>query len=255
MLTPKLRNPIVLVHGLLGYDRLNLCGVTFARYFPSIPEMLEQAGNQVLVARVHPTRSVTARAAQLKDWLESRLPAQAVHIIAHSMGGLDARYMISRLGMAERVLTLTTIGTPHRGTIFADWGIRRLERAFRPIMSFFDLPHDAFYDLTTSSCRVFNENVPDVAGVRYFSVAGRCEAGMLSPQWLVPYRIVHEAEGPNDGVVSVASASYGESTQIWEADHLSLVNWPSSWLRTVAPPCDRLPDYQALVARLAHEGY
>src|SRR5262249_5187529 len=43
------------------------------------------------------------------------LAARAVHVFAHSMGGLDARYMISRLGMAKRVLSLTTIATPHRG--------------------------------------------------------------------------------------------------------------------------------------------
>jgi len=36
-----------------------------------------------------------------------------VHLFAHSMGGLDARHMITHLGMANRVRTLTTIGTPH----------------------------------------------------------------------------------------------------------------------------------------------
>ena len=44
-----------------------------------------------------------------------------VVIIAHSMGGLDARYMISRLGMDDRVTALVTITTPHRGSPYADW--------------------------------------------------------------------------------------------------------------------------------------
>jgi len=50
------------------------------------------------------------------------------------MGGLDSRHAISlRLGLAERVLTLTTLGTPHRGTAFADWGVppRRAPRHSR----------------------------------------------------------------------------------------------------------------------------
>lgn len=44
-----------------------------------------------------------------------------LNIIAHSMGGLDARYYaISWLGLAERVASLTTIGIPHLGTPLAD---------------------------------------------------------------------------------------------------------------------------------------
>ena len=44
------------------------------------------------------------------------------------MAGLDARYMISKLGMADKVATLVTIGTPHRGSYFADWGVKVLGR-------------------------------------------------------------------------------------------------------------------------------
>jgi triacylglycerol lipase len=44
-----------------------------------------------------------------------------VHIIGHSMGGLDARQMIVHEGMADKVATLTTIGTPHWGSPVAEW--------------------------------------------------------------------------------------------------------------------------------------
>ena len=37
------------------------------------------------------------------------------------MGGLDARYMIGQLGMADRVAALLTVTTPHRGSPYADW--------------------------------------------------------------------------------------------------------------------------------------
>jgi triacylglycerol lipase len=255
MLVPKLRAPIVLVHGLLGYDRINVCGRTVACYFPGIQEMLEAAGNRVLTARVSPTGGVAKRALQLKSMLDRRVGSEPVHIFAHSMGGLDARYMISRLEMAGRVLTLTTLGTPHRGTAFADWGIMRFGRVARPIFNLFDLPMQAFYDLTTTQCQEFNAQVPDAAGVRYFAVAGRHEPHLFGPQWQISHRIVHEAEGPNDGVVSVASASYGESTEVWEGDHLSLVNFSHSRLRTVSPCPDRLPEYGALVGKLADLGF
>src|SRR5262249_37405885 len=224
----KLHSPIVLTHGLLGFDELRVGGWTLAHYFPRIPEMLSAAGNRVLVARVCPTGGVAERAQQLKGFIDQHLPGEAVHLIGHSMGGLDCRYMITRLGMGERVRTLTTVGTPHRGTAFADWGVRRLERFVGPLLGLLRVPRQAFYDLTTGQCRRFNEDVPDVPGVRYFSVAGRHEGGWRTPQWGLPHRIVSRAEGPNDGLVSVASATWGARVAVWGCGHFGLVNWPSS---------------------------
>jgi triacylglycerol lipase len=225
MVLPKLRSPIVLVPGLFAFDQVRLAGLTLASYFPYIPALLRAAGNRVLIPRLSPTAGVAHRAAQLKAFLDREVPHEPVHLVAHSMGGLDSRYLISRLGMGPRVLTLTTLGTPHRGSAFADWGIRRLRRLVKPVLDLLGLPAQAFYDLTTASCRAFNEQVRDVPGVRYFSVAGRHDGHFLNPEWLLPYRIVLKEEGPNDGVVSLASASYGEVVDVWDGDHLSLVNW------------------------------
>jgi len=143
------------------------------------------------------------------------------------MGGLDARYMISRLDMADHVLSLTTIGTPHRGSSFADWGIRSLGWGLRPIFRMMHICPDAFYDLTTERCQQFNDTVPDAPSVRYFSVAGKCDPKVIGPFYKLPWTIVYGREGANDGVVSVNSARYGEHCDIWEADHMNLVNWPS----------------------------
>src|SRR5581483_10052569 len=98
---PKLREPIVLVHGLFGFDRVQLAGLTMAQYFPGIRQCLERAGNRVIVPSLSPTGAVAGRAQQLKEVLQRDCPDRPVHILAHSMGGLDARYMISRLGMAD----------------------------------------------------------------------------------------------------------------------------------------------------------
>ena len=52
----------------------------------------------------HPIRaSVTQRAADLKRYIQRQVPSGPVHVIGHSMGGLDARYMTARLGMEGRV--------------------------------------------------------------------------------------------------------------------------------------------------------
>ena len=80
-----------------------------------------------------------------------------------------------------------------------------------------------------------------------------CELG--SPEWQFPHQIVLQAEGPNDGVVSVTSATYGESLNIWEGDHLSLISWPSLSEPVRGRAFDRAADYTALVRRLADAGF
>jgi triacylglycerol lipase len=247
---PTLRAPIVLLHGLCGFDRILVCRRPVKEYFPGIGDSLRAAGNRVLVPRLSPTAGVATRAAELLSYLKREVGPQPVHVVGHSLGGLDARYMISKLGGENRVLSLTTIGTPHRGTTFADWGLYRMARFFRPLLRAAGLPEDAFHDLTIDACRRFNEDVPDAPGVRYASVAGVCERPLLAAVWWLPSRIVAKAEGPNDGVVSLASATWGERTDVWNADHLNLVNWPNRKARRRGLWTDRAADYGRLLARL-----
>lgn len=252
----RLSAPIVLVHGLLGFDRLQVGAWTFATYFCDIPEFLQQGGNRVLIARLSPTGGIADRARQLARFLDEEAPRTPVHLFAHSMGGLDSRYLISCLGLADRVLSLTTFGTPHQGTTFADWGVHRIGRLLRPVLDEIGLPYQAFYDLTTSSCRAFNEECRDAPGVRYYSVAGRHEGGSWrNAEWEIPHRIVLLAEGPNDGVVSVASAAWGEHCNVWAGDHVSLVNWANPLALMRGETWNRHAEYAALVDRLVEAGF
>jgi triacylglycerol lipase len=204
MMLPRLRAPVVLVHGLFGFAQLRLGPWVLIDYFRNVPQALAEAGTRALVARLSPTNGIVARAEQLRDFIREGSPDGPVHVVAHSMGGLDARHMISRLGMAEKVLSLTTLGTPHRGTPFADWGLSRLGKVVGPVFDTLRLPRRAFDDLTVAHCKQFNEETPDVPGVRYFSVAGRLQGPIWhNPAWHLSAPIVEKAEGESDGVVSV----------------------------------------------------
>ena len=227
MTMPRLRAPIVLVHGLFGFAQLRLGPWVLADYFHGIPPALGAAGNRAFVARLSPTNGIAKRAAQLRDFIQAQSPDEPVHVIAHSMGGLDARHMISRLGMAGRVLSLTTLGTPHRGSPFADWALSRIGKLVAPVFDTLGLPRQAFDDLTVAHCKEFNEKTPDVQGVRYFSVAGRFQANWRNPSWHLSAPVVEKAEGASDGVVSIQSATWGESLDVWEGDHMNLINLPS----------------------------
>jgi triacylglycerol lipase len=171
------------------------------------------------------------------------------------MGGLDARYAVAKLGLENRVLSVTSVGTPHRGTALADWGVRRFRRLLEPVLRWVGIPYQAFFDLTTDGCRRLNETVPDVPGVRYFAVAGVCEKAWMGPEWLLPWAIVNRREGPNDGVVSVASATWGEHTDVWAGDHLNLINWPNRYARRRGVWPNLAPDYGRIVRRLAAAGF
>jgi triacylglycerol lipase len=255
MTVPRVRAPIVLVHGLLGFDRLAVGRLGFD-YFRGIRQALLDASNRVPPPpRLSPTRGVRERADELRRYLDREAPDEPVHLIAHSMGGLDARYLISGLGLAPRVLTLTTLGTPHRGTAVADLGVRH-NRQVLQLLDRLGLPVNAFDDLTTESCRRLADEAPDAPGVRYFSVAGQYQPGVLTPTPLqVSHTVLEQAEGPNDGLVSVASATYGESCRVWDGDHADLINWPNLVAKALGRWRDRTPDYLALVQDLAGQGF
>lgn len=253
MQMPRLRAPIVLVHGLFGFARVRFGSWVKFDYFHGIPAALEAAGNRAVAAQLPPTGSIACRAEQLKAFLLRHFPDEPVHLIAHSMGGLDSRYMISRLGMAGHVLSLTTLGTPHRGSPFADWAIAHVVPLVAPMFDLLRLPREAFRDLTVERCRQFNAETPDAPGVRYRSVAGRHRSPWYHPSWCLSAPMIERAEGPCDGIVSVASATWGEECEVWEGDHISLINWPQPG--RPLDPVGRLPQYARLLGRLRDEGF
>jgi len=246
--------PVVLVHGLCGFHRLFQRRRPTREYFPGIRRCLEQQGYRVLMPQLSPTAGIATRAAELREFIRREVGQHPVHLIGHSLGGLDARYLISRLGMERQVRSLVTVGTPHWGSSFADWAVTRLARLFRPLLQALGISDEAIFDLTTERCRRLNELVPDAPTVRYSSVAGRCDSRWLGQEWRFSSEIVQEFEGPNDGVVSLTSARWGERQLIWTGDHLNLVNWPNRFMCRAGTWSDRGPSYVRLLAEL-NEGW
>lgn len=237
---PKLpRLPVVLIHGYAGLDKLLPCRRPAAEYFPGVQARLERLGVTVLAPRLSPTAGVEIRGAELAAFVAAEVGGAPVHLMGHSLGGLDARHAVAHLGLDRRAVTVTTLGTPHRGSPVADWVARLLGVG------------GAVRDLTTAACGRFNRATPDARGVRYFSVAGVVERPWLTAGWAVPSRIVGRAEGPNDGVVSVASAAWGERCDRWPGDHLNLVNWPNRRMARANAWPDRGADYLRLLEQLA----
>ncbi len=211
------RYPVVLAHGFLGFDEL-----AGQAYFRGIAERLSKTGARVYTPRVPPLASIEARAFRLAELVRA-LPDTRVNIVAHSMGGLDARYAIARLGLADRVASLTTIGTPHLGTPLADFGSRLLSRVVRMMGRFFDLR--AFVDLTSAQMQEFNRLTPDAAGVAYGSVVARSGRLRTHPLLGATHAFLSRQSGENDGVVPAASQPWGEVVRSIDADHWAQIGW------------------------------
>ena len=78
------------------------------------------------------TGSIFSRAERLDGQLQSYARGRGVNFLAHSMGGLDCRHLISHIRPAEYApLSLTTISTPHRGSPFMDWCAVSFSTLFR----------------------------------------------------------------------------------------------------------------------------
>lgn len=247
--------PIVLAHGIARFDILAVIireklelpdggPVEQIEYFKGIKSHLQANGFNVSAPNVAFAASVDLRADELRNHVNNVIQSSGtakVHIIAHSMGGLDARHMIVDKGMASRVASLTTIGTPHRGSPVADRIKQPGGELFLRVLDRV-LDVDGVGDLTTSACEEFNRRAEDAEarnGVVYqtYSASENMQDvfAPLVPSWI----IVRDQEGRNDGLVSVRSqqwareliASDGTRNPIVQrefplpADHLNEVGW------------------------------
>ncbi|MGZ4751774.1 MAG: esterase/lipase family protein [Oryzihumus sp.] len=119
--------PILLVHGMadnrsifsvlrLGLRRRGFGRVLSMNYSPFTTDV----------------RGAAARLAEEVELLVAETGYERIHVVGHSLGGLIARYYVTRLGGDQRVHTLVTLGTPHQGTYTAFAWPSRLTRQLRP---------------------------------------------------------------------------------------------------------------------------
>ena len=282
--------PIVLVHGLSGTDRY----ANVLDYWYGVASDLEAHGANVYVANLSGFQGdlgPNGRGEQLLAYVQQVLAAtgaQKVNLIGHSQGGLTVRYVAAVA--PDLVASVTTIGTPHRGSEFADYVAGVLAKdptglAEPLIAKFADLLGTLFSSnfntnqdaiaaltaLTTSGAAQYNQAVPS-AGL---GAPGSCQTGAatetvngnlhylyswagsaIQPTWsalglqgasdtsvsgpLDPANIkdpstvtlygsgtimVNRNSGPNDGLVSVCSALFGQvlSTS-YHWDHVDEIN-------------------------------
>jgi triacylglycerol lipase len=266
---------LVLHHGFFGFAQ-----VGDVVYFNGVKDRLTAkfSGLRILVTQVAPAGGIEVRGTQLREQILQGLQKgtldlnETVHIIAHSMGGLDARFLLSPdnpNNIADRITSLTTISTPHKGSPIADVlakikdSISKEEKllfhALSAALAHAHIPDGGLDDLTSDGVKRFNDKFRDNDSTKKFSVAGvgrgikvlgihvdTCVALRLA------YRIIKERTGEdNDGLVSFSSATWGGAPELWPADHADEIGHNLDLGPQASPTnFDHLAKYEALVARL-----
>lgn len=249
------RLPIVLAHGIARFDilaetlrtTLRLPDDEFSdrfQYFKGIKTLLEANGFKVFHPNEDFAGPVDLRAEQLRDRVNEIMASEGVskvHVIAHSMGGLDTRHMIVDKGMAEHVASLTTIGTPHLGTSLASlvhsFTGRILIHALSPFINV-----KGFADLTIEACNQFNTRAEDEEAkndVFYQTYSSTETRDTVFVPLKAALEFIEKHEGSNDGLVPLQSqrwkseliANDGTRKPVVQkdfpipADHLNEVGW------------------------------
>lgn len=214
----KMKYPVLLVHGMGFRDS------DFLNYWGRIPSALEQLGCKIFYGNQDANGAIETNGNFLKQRIEEIVLKNGfdkVNIIAHSKGGLDARYAISTLGMGKYVASLTTISTPHNGSVTVDKLLCFPDLLVRVAGKCADISlrlcgdkdpdsYRVFHELTTDCAKKFNENNPNCIDTYYQSYA----FVMKNPfsdifLWFSNF-VVGIIEGRNDGLLTPDAVKWGD---------------------------------------------
>jgi triacylglycerol lipase len=211
--------PILLVHGVFWRDW------KYRIIWGRIPDELEANGAVCFFGNNKSSASVEESGAELANRIKGIIAetgCEKLNIIAHSKGGLDSRYAISRMGMGKYTASLTTICTPHYGCP----SIRKLvDRIPQKAMHYVNKKYETLFTIfgdespdfleglagiTDTVCAELNEIMPDDPSVYYQSVGAKMKSSRSAIFPLsLGYGIIKPEEGENDGLVAVDSMVWG----------------------------------------------
>ena len=207
--------PIILAHGIAIKE------TKIIHAFGKIESKLKSAGYDVYTANTDAFGSIESNAEQLKLFILEildRTNSEKVNIIAHSKGGLDSKYMIAHLDMTDKIASLTTICTPHRGSVIAThiWSLPRAIKRYVSfiINTFYKIVGDKNPDsmkvceqLTKTQEEAIEVSFTDKVYCQSYSakIAHINDCVLMG----IPMSIYNITDGEeNDGMVSVESAKF-----------------------------------------------
>lgn len=284
----RTRHPVVLVHGLFGFD--SIAGVV--DYFHGVREALSAGGARVYTVQLSAADSHEERGEQLLQQLQALQAAhghERFNLIGHSQGGLASRYVAHVA--PQLVASVTQVQTPNFGSKVADWltqytidhpeqgeQLVGLTTELLKVVDWLtgapDRQHDVLaniFQLTTPIATSWNSRYPHgrpntpcgsgprvaANGVHYYSVGGvrvNTNALDLSDHILGVVSRLGFADGePNDGLVGRCSTRWGEVLRDdYPWNHIDQMNHAFGLRGLFAP--DPVAVYRAHANRLKQAG-
>lgn len=275
--------PVVLVHGLLGFDALGP-----VQYFYGIPSELRRSGAVVYTASVSQSNSTEMRGEQLLkelQTLKARYGHAKFNLVGHSHGGNTSRYVAAVA--PGLIASVTTVGTPHQGSKVADavqgitsatgttGAVAAVVNGLSSVIAYLSgsgsNPQNALgslQSLSTRGAQDFNRRFPQgaptsscgqgpevVNGVRYYSMGGTSvltNAFDVTDGFLGAASVFFGFE-QNDGVVGRCSSHWGKVLRDdYGWNHLDEVNHTFG-LRSIFSS-DPVSVYRAQANRLKNLG-
>jgi triacylglycerol lipase len=230
-----LKHPTVLVHGLGAYRRFGPID-----YFYKIPQILKESETRFFIPKLTAWQTVESRALELKEQINKKFPDQKVNLIGHSQGGLECRYLVAKLSYSENVASVTTIGTPNRGSSISAFITNKLAPLEEKISedSKFKIIRRSFQVYKQYAKLLEDEKIQDdfkqISGVAYFSatsVIGKKYRQTSLPIFWIPHKYLLDFDGDNDGFVSLKSSMWGEHICTYIGDHYGQIGHPLGYTR------------------------
>lgn len=189
-----------------------------SHYFRGIRTFLLDKGYAVEYGDIAFADGLEKRAAALARSIDEALAKHhqpKAHLFGHSMGGIDARYLVAHnMDAAQKVATVTTLGSPHLGSSLAEV---ILDRGGNDLIKFaqeWSIDLTGFQTLTRPAMIQFNEEARQAEAtndVIYSIYTSWQERKYIFAPLRVTWDIINEEEGANDGFVPVVS-------QAWQAE-------------------------------------
>jgi triacylglycerol lipase len=214
----KLKYPVLFVHGSGFRDKF--VGIN---YWGRIPKEIEKHGIKVYYGGTDAWGSIENNAQILKSNIEKISKEEGIekfNIIAHSRGGLEARYLISSLNLHNSIASLTTISTPHKGVkainiaLYIPAGLYKFAAFFVNIWyKIIGDKNPDFYkssrQLSEKECSEFNKKNVDNNSIYYQSYASKLKYFFSDMIYIFLNPFLKITDGENDGLCPVCSAKWG----------------------------------------------
>lgn len=262
----KTKYPILLVHGVFFRD------FKYFSYWGRIPGQLRRNGADVYFGN-HPSADSIADCARILTkrikQITRETGCEKVNIIAHSKGGLDCRYAMAFCRATPYIASLTTINTPHRGSVFADYMLtkvppktqNRVSFAYNKTLNNLGEPEadlmTAVRELTTDYCIPLDKRMSQPKGVLCQSFGSKMNKPLKGrfPMNFTGVVMGHITQD-NDGLVGADSFSWGDRyTLLTSESPVGISHSDITDLnRTNLPDFDVREFYVQLVADLKNKG-